>query len=256
MSKALQVFETNTDGRDFVVGDIHGCFYMLEPLLARIGFDTSRDRLFSVGDLIDRGPDSERAVEFLDQPWFHAIRGNHEQMLLDAVSGKRRAHDLWHINGGQWFDALDDVDRRRVAERIAELPHAIEVKLADDQIAVLVHADIPDRHWSKLRKALTRSSPPKALAHSLLWLRDRSGEVLRRHGGRWPEHPVGVEGVDLIVFGHTPMPAPIASANTRWLDTGAFMGRCLSVAELSIRGEVWSLDANLDDIRSGWHVLP
>ena len=51
---------------------------------------------------------------------------------------------------------------------------------------------------------------------------------------------VAVAGADVVFFGHTPMPAPIASANTRWIDTGAFMGKRLTLAELAAeRGPAW-----------------
>ena len=48
-------FAANTAGRDFAVGDIHGHFTRLQSALDKAGFEPSVDRLFSVGDLIDRG---------------------------------------------------------------------------------------------------------------------------------------------------------------------------------------------------------
>lgn len=53
-----KIFEINEVGKDFIVGDIHGCLDQLKFQLSVTGFDKSKDRLFSVGDLIDRGPDS------------------------------------------------------------------------------------------------------------------------------------------------------------------------------------------------------
>lgn len=50
----------NQNGRDFVVGDIHGHFAMLNELMEVVAFDRNVDRLFAVGDLIDRGPNSVR----------------------------------------------------------------------------------------------------------------------------------------------------------------------------------------------------
>jgi len=72
----------NVLGRDFVIGDIHGRFQLVDQALLAVDFDRERDRLFSVGDLVDRGPEPLRALEFLAQPWFHAVRGNHEDMFL------------------------------------------------------------------------------------------------------------------------------------------------------------------------------
>ena len=53
-------------GTDWVVGDVHGCFETLRQALAAIDFEQGRDRLFSVGDLIDRGPNSIEALEWLE----------------------------------------------------------------------------------------------------------------------------------------------------------------------------------------------
>jgi len=46
----------NHQGRDFVIGDLHGCLPLLHRLLDHVRFDPAGDRVFSTGDLIDRGP--------------------------------------------------------------------------------------------------------------------------------------------------------------------------------------------------------
>jgi len=79
----------NTLGRDFIVGDLHGCRSLLEDLLAEVTFDGARDRLFSVGDLVDRGPDSEGCLELLKEPWFYPVLGNHDAMLIAWIYGGR-----------------------------------------------------------------------------------------------------------------------------------------------------------------------
>ena len=70
---------TNAAGRDFVVGDVHGHFATLERALERVGFERTRDRLFSVGDLVDRGPESERALAWIRERFDAVVMGNHEQ---------------------------------------------------------------------------------------------------------------------------------------------------------------------------------
>jgi serine/threonine protein phosphatase 1 len=64
----LQRFARNTQGRDFAVGDIHGCFSKLDAALCQVRFSPVHDRLFAVGDLVDRGPESAQVLEWLDQP--------------------------------------------------------------------------------------------------------------------------------------------------------------------------------------------
>ena len=78
----LMRFPQNTQGRDFAVGDIHGCFNRLQGVLDEMGFDPAKDRLFSVGDLVDRGPDCDQVLDWITRPWFHAVRGNHEDMAM------------------------------------------------------------------------------------------------------------------------------------------------------------------------------
>ncbi len=73
----------NERGCDFVVGDIHGAFDLVLRAMDKARFDPAVDRLLSVGDLIDRGDGSHRCARFLAQPYVHAVRGNHEDMLLD-----------------------------------------------------------------------------------------------------------------------------------------------------------------------------
>ena len=79
----LQRFERNRIGRDFAVGDIHGCFTALQIALDAIGFSPETDRLFCAGDLVDRGPGSHLVVDWLDKPWFFSTRGNHEALVCE-----------------------------------------------------------------------------------------------------------------------------------------------------------------------------
>jgi len=65
-----QHFASNKHGHDYVVGDVHGDYERLTDLLLVIKFDVTVDRLFAVGDLIDRGPDSVKCLELLNESWF------------------------------------------------------------------------------------------------------------------------------------------------------------------------------------------
>lgn len=81
----------------WVVGDLHGCFSMLMAKLRQCRFDPWQDLLVSVGDVIDRGPDSLRCLVLLRKNWMVAVRGNHEQMALDALTTGEQL--LWQMNG-------------------------------------------------------------------------------------------------------------------------------------------------------------
>lgn len=118
----------NARGRDFVIGDLHGCRAMLDRLLAEARFDPDVDRLFSVGDLVDRGPDSMGCLALLHEPWFHAVRGNHEAMLLDFVwdtlqFGAPLPFHTRHeflLNGGEWIFRQFEPDEGCLSDPLTE----------------------------------------------------------------------------------------------------------------------------------------
>ncbi len=82
----------------WVVGDLHGCYTNLMNKLDTIGFDTKKDLLISVGDLVDRGAENVECLELITFPWFRAVRGNHEQMMIDGLSerGNSLTGQLWY----------------------------------------------------------------------------------------------------------------------------------------------------------------
>ncbi|MES1936418.1 metallophosphoesterase [Salinisphaera hydrothermalis] len=261
MSKVerIQRLSPNTRGEDYVVGDIHGHFSVLEAALSHIGFDVHRDRLLSVGDLIDRGPESHRAADFLGQPWFFAARGNHEQMMLDTVGGDTiapGARALWYQNGGRWFEEVDEYEAHVLCSALAELPYALAVERADGRQVGVVHADLPAQRWATAVAAIADAADESTVLQHTIWSRERAGAIQARLDGQRSRRAVDVGGIDRVFFGHTPMPAAIAFSNTRWLDTGVFLPRGrLSIAALS-DDSLWSFAVDdTRDIRRGWREL-
>ncbi len=232
------VIEINRLGRDWVVGDIHGCFATLDRVLEEIGFDADRDRLFSVGDLVDRGPESGRALEYLKQPWFHAVRGNHEQMLLDAAKNDPNILYLWWANGGAWF--VDESEETQAALRtaIAALPLIIEIETPIGVVGI-VHADVPRKlSWQDF-VGKVESGDAKAV-ETALWGRNRAMGRVRQ----------GVEGVARVFCGHTPVMGGVRSVgNVYCMDTGAVYGltQGFSAASLAIM-QLTSDEAHLGEV--------
>lgn len=158
----LKRLPPNQLGRDFVIGDLHGAISCLDRLLEGLQFDTERDRLISVGDLVDRGPESLQCLELLNEPWFHCVLSNHEQMMLHAFEGGYTG-TAWLANGGEWgIKALNDWDaqnhpdpaKRRIAspdstrlfallQKVKELPYLITVEQRDGSIFHVIHAEFP-----------------------------------------------------------------------------------------------------------------
>lgn len=128
----------NSRGRDFVVGDLHGEIAQLREQLFNLKFDPSVDRLFSVGDLIDRGTDCLETLRLLDEPWFFPVQGNHETYMIDVLldGGPR---ELWQADGGYWADELNDAELMPYVLKAAALPHLIVVGDGENRFHV-VHA--------------------------------------------------------------------------------------------------------------------
>jgi serine/threonine protein phosphatase 1 len=131
--KRCVLLPENGRGRDFVVGDLHGHRLLLEDALDRAGFDPRCDRVLSVGDLVDRGPQSLATLELVEEPWFHAVLGNHELMLLNYLgryNSRMHSKKAYVHGGGAWIvDAVARNPNRvaRLAERVASLPLALHV---------------------------------------------------------------------------------------------------------------------------------
>lgn len=205
--------------RMFVCGDIHGCLDELEAKLAEVGFDKTRDQLFALGDLVDRGPKSAECVRLLNEPWFHSIKGNHEVLMEEAAKGNAEMHV---INGGGWFALLGQTERDELVAMVANLPVALSVRTPSGRRIGLVHAEPVGNDWDEF---LARLDTPQ-VQDCAMWNRNRVRRAAE--GGLEP-----MRGVDMVYMGHTPLRAPVQSANLRWIDTGCFATGVLTVEELT-----------------------
>ncbi|MBK4713814.1 MULTISPECIES: metallophosphoesterase [Tenebrionibacter/Tenebrionicola group] len=200
----------------WLVGDLHGCLALFARHLRRLRFNPWSDLVISVGDLIDRGPDSPGCLALLDKPWFRAVRGNHEEMAMDAL----RSEDVsaWSLNGGNWFRQLDKLARAQVQARLyrcAELPLIIELHV-QGKTEIVAHADYPSDSyvWGK-----------PVDRQRVVWGRERITRHLRGEGK-------AIAGADRFWFGHTPLQEPLHFYNQHYIDTGAVFGNRLTLVQM------------------------
>lgn len=204
----------NMRGRDFIVGDIHGHFTRAGAALHDIGFNPNGgDRLFSVGDLVDRGPESITVLEFLDADYVHAVAGNHETMAADWAYGRTDDTKNYAANGGAWMMALDLETQIEVALTLGALPVAIELE-TEFGVVGIVHADCPFPNWGDFIKsledpALANTQMLGSIIEAAQWSRER---VTAGDGECIPD-------VRAVVVGHTPMCQMTSLGNTIFIDT-------------------------------------
>lgn len=98
-------------GKTIILTDIHGCLKEMDQILVMVNFDKTSDTIISIGDMIDRGKDAYGVYHRLQELKREMnercvlIRGNHEQMLIDAATNPFAAHNWKVRNGG---NATDD----------------------------------------------------------------------------------------------------------------------------------------------------
>ena len=226
--------ERNDKGRDFVVGDVHGHFETLRHALAELEVG-EHDRVFSLGDLVDRGPDSFAAKDWIAGPepstrFDLVLRGNHEQMMLEALlEGPPRgrhiwdetAWSLWDMNGGGWWDTRKpDHSARPWINVLCGLPFCARVETRSGPVG-LVHACPVHERWQDLEDAIGDDGDHGHLTRTrALWSRVYHGHLQPEIGEAGNEHLGPVAGVRCVVTGHTPVSEPVWHKNVLGIDTG------------------------------------
>lgn len=214
----------NLRGRDFVIGDLHGCLEPLWRLLRHVQFDPSADRVWSVGDLTDRGPDSWGCLRLLRQPWFKSVLGNHDALLLNHLKNpvQVKPHDE------SWLASISPSLSGRQAFAHAWIP------LLEALPAVnVVGANTPER-FQVVHAELLNDGPPVTETMIDTWsFTDRTRTLERATHGRallaqWKkEQPVRRAHdptMSPIFCGHTIVPHACWLARQVYLDMGAFLG--------------------------------
>lgn len=144
----VKKIKANVDGRDFIIGDLHGCYDELLKLLNFVNFDFKVDRLFSTGDLLDRGPRSQECMDLINESWFHCVLGNHEDILLY----KLKMLETDYVQSANNFSE-DEIKYLRgftkYVPNILELPYVLEIEHILHEKFYIVHAEFLPEHLFK-----------------------------------------------------------------------------------------------------------
>lgn len=261
----------------YAIGDIQGCFEALQRMLALIEFEPTQDRLWFVGDLVNRGPDSLAALRFIKDLGDGAVTvlGNHDLHLLTVAAGFARLHrgdtlseileapdredllhwlrtrKLMHAEDG-WAMVHAGLLPQWSVEQALALAQEVECALAGpDYLGLLstMYGNQPEE-W---RDDLAGMDRLRVIINAMTRLRlcSRSGRMEFRHKSAprslpegyfpWYAIPGRQSAGHPIIFGHWSTLGLHASKDVVALDSGCLWGNALSAMRLHDR-KIFQID--------------
>lgn len=218
------------NGRLIAIGDIHGCHAELAELLAQVA-PAREDRVVLLGDLVNRGPDSNKVLDLARASRATALLGNHELRLLKY----RKTGDKKYLKERdlETFNKLRPEDW----DFLEKMPLTYsEPKLN----VVCVHGGfLPGEPWQK--------QPAEVVTR--IQVVTREGRPAKRADA--PDAPAWADlwsGPPFVVYGHTPRTEPYRKKWSVGIDTGCVLGGYLTAyllpekrfVQVKARARYWS----------------
>ena len=203
-----------------VIGDIHGCYYTLTELVKVIKSRYPDIKIYSVGDLVDRGKYSFEVVEFIKNEKIEFTPGNHDYMFLYFIEEPSSIlGNAWIYNGSESTTASYEKRAEKIPEHMKFIRNACLFLNLDD--CFISHAGISTYYKSKLGKNYLDNldqlqkvvNDNLSSEHGILWTRDELVNLGK-----------------LQVVGHTRMNEVTLDqkSNTIYVDTSVYTGNKLS----------------------------
>ena len=171
-------------GRIFAIGDIHGCSKTFQKLLLDKICIQKSDKIYCIGDYIDRGSDSKGVIDLIlslrNQGYhIHTLRGNHEQLMMDSVESKDKFFH-WMKSGGDSTLTSFDIESYDEMEPVYKDFFSNTEHYIQSGRFIFVHAGL---NFQKLN--------PFEDKEAMLWIRDFKIDKDKLNGR-------------IIIHGHTP----------------------------------------------------
>ena len=201
--------------RIIAIGDVHGCADEFEELLEALELQPE-DRVIQLGDLVNRGPDSHRAIELAREYHVQAIIGNHELRLLTARREKRK--DILKSYDQATIDQLTDEDWAYL-EAMTRFKHEAVLD------TVFVHGGfLPGSPWH---------SQPVELVTGIQVIDEKGKPAKRSDAPKAPPWADSWPGSPFVVYGHTPRPTVLERPGSMGIDTGCVYGGHLTAYDIT-----------------------
>jgi bis(5'-nucleosyl)-tetraphosphatase (symmetrical) len=273
----------------YLIGDVQGCDAPLQRLLDTIAFSPSRDTLYVLGDLVNRGPASEAVLRRL-MGYGDAARcllGNHDLHLLAVASGARKAHRkdtlgnilqapdrgaMLHWLRNQRMAMLEKLGKNKLlmvhagvlpawtATKTIALAGEVEMLLRSDGAMDFFHTmygNAPD-HWDD---ALQGNDRVRAIVNALTRLRfctvdgqmefeiKDSADAAPAGYMPWFEVPGRRTAKHTVAFGHWSTLGWLGRRDVLALDSGCVWGGCLSALRVAAGGKDQSMEQELIQVK-------
>jgi len=204
--------------RIFAIGDIHGCLDELKRMINKLENLkkplTKKDEIVFVGDYIDRGPDSKGVIDYLiklsKKYKIMFIKGNHEQMMEDAIVNYIFER-LWISNGG--IQTIQSYGIDCFEFNIDSFPK--------DHIEFINNTKLyyETEDYIFVHAGINQELPFEKQKDYMLWVR----EEFISNDTKWKRK---------VIFGHTVHKEPLVMDNKIGIDTGCFYYGKLTCVEL------------------------
>ena len=255
----------------YAVGDIQGCYLEFRALIDMIGFNPNRDRLWLVGDLVNRGPGSLDTLRYVRDLGDAAttVLGNHDFHLLRLAAGHGKAHHSDTLGAvldapdrddlvewlsaqklahreGKWLMIHAGLVPEWTADQVMALAREVEDVLASDQRSDFLdrlYGDEPDQ-WDEALQGFDRW---RVIVNALARLRfcDEFGkmEFREKRGASfapagykaWFDHPHRSSADHIVICGHWSTQQLMLTPGVMMLDSGCLWGGALTAVRLEDR---------------------
>ncbi len=158
----------------YAIGDVQGCYAALQAMLTLIRFNPQRDRIYLLGDLVNRGEDSLAVLRWAREHHIHGILGNHDLHLLSVAEGVISSRDDDTLNA-----ILAAPDRAQLLDWLRHLP-----LLQTDHGYLMVHAGLLPQ-WT-VQQALSLAKEVEAVLQSSHY-RDFLNVMYGNQPDRWDD---------------------------------------------------------------------
>ena len=225
-----------------VIGDVHGCYFTLSELVKKIRIKYPSIKIFSVGDLVDRGSFSLEVIEFIRTHNIKFTPGNHDYMYYYFINQPgSEMGQAWQYNGyektlASYGDKYDKIEEH--LRLIITAPIFIDLKdcfISHAGISKYYEYKLPKNYKNNLASVESVLREDLLITQGILWTRE---ELLN----------IG----KLQVVGHTRREEVMFDmySNVIYIDTSAYTGNKLSavIIENNKLVEVISVDTQPDDI--------